>query len=252
MSLSAKPVNTTVLIWWDLESVGDDAKDAGNFVGHLKEGIKRRFNLGDLSRYRTTVFHQVPVECDMRAALPDDADVIHTGPNKNVSQTVLRKAKEVLEDWHTNEVMLWAVTSDHKVIDVVRTLRQRGYNVFLVTDFTKLPKTTLNLQWLEIFSYYVICHGDLRKLMGHKVPRQTQHRTLGFKSPIMLTDLVLRGLQPTQPALHHPIPTRRIPAHLLTQPTSPVPLPSPSPSPYEEFLTNTIHPHIETPELLFA
>lgn len=279
MSSSTKPVNTTTLIWWDLDTIQGDLDDVGAFVGHLKNGIKHRFNLGELSRFRTSVFHQVPIDCQVRAALPDDADVIHTGPNKTVSQTVLRKAKELFEDWRPNEVIVWAVTCDPRFMDVVRAVRQRGYNIFLVSDFTKLSKSTFLLPWLEIYSYYVIAHGDLRKLRGRKIsrPTSTQHRTLGFKSPIMLTELKLRQPNaellpkpsiPMDPVIARPVPVRLVAWQLLNDPTtaeisapflspSPSPTPSPIDSPPQQHrspidprqqLHEFTHPYSTTPE----
>lgn len=207
MATRAKTVNTTVLLWWDLDSIQGALSDVRDFVSHWQQGVKQRFNLGDASRYRTTVFHQHSLhqQPDVHAALPSDVDVLDTG-HETVSHVLARKSRELQEDWRPNEVILWLASCESKAIDLLREVRQKGYNVFLVADFDRLPKSITTIHWLEIYSYYVIAHGDLRKLAGLKIPRQIQDRRLGFASPIILSNLKLRLPPPLPPVRHQASP----------------------------------------------
>ena len=205
MTTRAKTVDTTVLLWWDIDSIRGALSDVRAFVPNLRQGVKQRFNLGEASRYRTTVFHQHGLNdyTDLHAALPPDVDVLHTG-SQSVPHVLARKCRELQEDWRPNEVILWIASCESKVIELLREVRQKGYNVFLVADFDRLPKSITTIHWLEIYSYYVIAHGDLRKVTGLKIPRQIQDRTLGFASPIVLSNLKLRW-----DATPHPPPVRQ-------------------------------------------
>lgn len=189
----ARPVNVTVFLWWDIDSVHGSVQDVRDFPDNWRKGVQQRFNLGDLTRYRTTVVHHHSLHNypEMHDALPDDIDVLDSG-GQTVTAVIARKCRELTEDWRPNEILLWVVSCDALVIEHIRNVRQKGFNVFLVSDFEHLPKSITTLHWLEIYSYYVVAHGDLRKLMGHRIPRQIQDRTLGFASPIVLHNLQLR------------------------------------------------------------
>lgn len=185
---TAAVVNTTVMLWWDLDSVHGSAEDVRAFWPHWRQGVTARLRLGSQCRFRTVVFHQHSLHHhpDYLHALPQHADVLDTGVQR-VSQALQRKILELKEDYRTAECVLWVVSCDPGVIGQVYQLRQEGFHVFLVTDFDQLSHELRgSMPWLEMFSYYVVAHGDLRKLRGLRPPFQSKSssRALGWTSPI--------------------------------------------------------------------
>lgn len=72
------------------------------------------------------------------------------------------------------------VTSDGGFLPHLEQLHQAGFQVCLVSNFDSVANKLKNVRWLEMWTYFSICRGDVNKILGKTVVRGT-HPTLKYQ-----------------------------------------------------------------------
>jgi len=189
-----------VLVLWDIENVCSTPQDVVQFVTNFKIGMVQRFRLGRQARFRIRVFHN-PEKKHLERKGPAGAkgdrsikdvltsmgcmivDVAASRPQQ-ADNCIVRRMHEIAEDWDPKDCMVVLVSGDKGFIPHLNTLKGQGFSTYLMSNFDCLAREYKRLVWLEIWSFFVVAHGDLRKLLtGREVVRRGPHPSLGYRGP---------------------------------------------------------------------
>ena len=88
---------------------------------------------------------------------------------------------EVMEDWNPREAIIVLVSGDAGFIDTLEEFHDRGFSTFLVSNFDCMSKRFKSVKWLKIWNFFVIAHGDTRKVEDSPLPSIGFHPKFGFR-----------------------------------------------------------------------
>jgi len=114
-------------------------------------------------------------------------DTNGSGPQK-ADECIHKQMQEILEDVespHKHLVVL--ITSDGGFRPHLIKLQQAGFGTCIMGNFDSLSSSLRDLRWLEIWSYFTVSRGDIRKIVGDKVIRGS-HPTLGYTKAYPVRD----------------------------------------------------------------
>ena len=178
-----------VHVLWDFENVQGTERDNRQFLDNLHEGLRKRA-VNDHLESRTSIFFQY-MDSNTIEFFQTYGETVQTGPSMSSSQRLSRKLDIIVKDYDKSQLIVVLVTGDRCVVRQVQRMIEQGYQIYIVSDFETVSLELKRMKWLEIWSFFVIAHGDLRKITNQSL---VQHPVLGYKSPFMLVSPVPKRL----------------------------------------------------------
>jgi hypothetical protein len=181
-----------VHVFWDIENVCGTEKDIVDFVENFKKSVTQRFNLGDEPRFRINVYHNpddgrqlqryLESGVSVKKALVDIGvtivDIASSDPQQ-ADNCIRTRMQEVMVDWEPSTAIIILISGDAGFINVLNMFHARKFKTFLVANFDCMSNHFKQVPWLEIWSFFVIAHGDTRKVEGKTTPIYGLHPRFG-------------------------------------------------------------------------
>jgi hypothetical protein len=190
MSVKSK----AILVLWDIENVCGTQEDIVNFIYYFKQGINERFcKDGNPLRFRIQVFHNPAKPHLERRNLTDTTvkdelqkmgvSLVDIGSSRpqQADICIKNRMREIMEDWNPKDCIVVLVSGDKGFIYHMEDFKSKGFEFYLVCNFDCLAASFKKITWLEIWSYFVIAHGDLQKMSGSQIIRRGRHPHGYFK-----------------------------------------------------------------------
>jgi len=187
--MALKKKSRAILALWDIENVCGTPDHIARFIWNFKQGIRIRFDADKDTplRFRIQVFHnpakpQLERKTSLDKAVKEElmeagVTLVDIGSSKpqQADYCIKNRMSEILEDWDPKECIVVLISGDGGFIPQLRTLKNQGFECYMVCNFDCLASDIKKIDWLEIWSYYVISHGDFQKMSGQSVIRRGPH-----------------------------------------------------------------------------
>ena len=169
-----------VKVFWNIDQVRGDLPSTKNFLEHFELGFSKKLQLTALDVLRielfatSSTFQVTEQHMEYASQVGASINVNYDGTNvKRINQEMT----DVLNDCDPKKVSIVIVSIDRRHVPFMKQLSHAGFNVYTVCIFDKDIDLTFykQIEWLPIYNFFVISHGDVDKILGKKDIKRGRH-----------------------------------------------------------------------------
>ena len=196
-STNKRSPRTVVHTFWDVENVSGTQQDMVDFMKNYTTAVTKRFTSGVTPRMRTSIYHNPDDGRHLHRYLPKNSSVTikkqfvdqgitvvdtASSESQQADTCIRRKMTEVMEDYNPGNTVIVLISGDAGFIDLLEQCNKMGFTTHLVSNFDCISNKFKQVRWLEIWSFFVIAHGDTRKVEGKDIPLTGRHPKFGDRT----------------------------------------------------------------------